>query len=129
MAYFKLFLSKKISQNFLSRTFQKLELQLDFFRAFFQDFGNKQMSTEELIRRKAQGLPLEEPVEHPAIPRGRGNWDGIPLNALSSKESLDPELEIVKSPVISTLKSSNAHKMVDSSKDRYYEVRIWTRSS
>ena len=81
------------------------------------------MSTEDLIRRKVQGLPLEEPVEIPAIARGRGNWDGIPLNALSTNE-LDPELEITKSPVISTLKASNAHKMVDSSKDRFYEVRI-----
>ncbi len=85
------------------------------------DFGSKELTAEELIRRKAKGEPLEEPVEHPVIARGRGNWDGIPLNTLSTEE-LDPNLQIVKSPVVSTLKSSNVHKTVDSSKDKYYEV-------
>ena len=50
----------------------------------FADFGMKELETEELIRRKAKGESLEEPVEQRVVSRGRGNWEGIPLNTLST---------------------------------------------
>ena len=60
----------------------------------FADFGTKELSTEELIRRKANGESLEEPVEQPVASRGRGNWEGIPLNTLATSD-LDPNLQVV----------------------------------
>ncbi|XP_063718344.1 coiled-coil domain-containing protein 180-like isoform X2 [Symsagittifera roscoffensis] len=87
------------------------------------NFGTKELSTEELIRRKANGESLEEPVEQPVASRGRGNWEGIPLNTLATSD-LDPNLQVVKSAVVSTMKSSDVHKTVDILKDKYFELFV-----
>ncbi|XP_075252069.1 coiled-coil domain-containing protein 180-like isoform X3 [Convolutriloba macropyga] len=122
------------------------------------NFGMKELETEELIRRKAKGESLEEPVEQPVVSRGRGNWEGIPLNTLSTASVMSQSpstltttaavaagtqlevssanagftiggdvglpVQVVRSPVVSTLKNSDVHKTVDTSKDKYYELFV-----
>ncbi len=75
--------------------------------------------TSELIKRRMQGLPLEDPEPEPLIKRGPGKWKGlIKYSILTEEKIVDSTASIV------TAKTTLAHKKTSDLTNEYYEVHL-----
>ncbi|KAL8612782.1 hypothetical protein ACOMHN_033452 [Nucella lapillus] len=74
--------------------------------------------TSELIRRKNMGEPLEDEEVKDALPRGKGNWLGIPSNQLVS-ENRPSKQQLT--PTVQTAKTTLGHSATAKARDSAYE--------
>ncbi|XP_076436919.1 coiled-coil domain-containing protein 180-like isoform X2 [Babylonia areolata] len=74
--------------------------------------------TSELIRRKNAGEPLEDDEDKDALPRGKGNWLGIPCNQLVL-ENRPTKLQLT--PTVQTAKTTLGHSATVKARDSAYE--------
>ena len=76
-------------------------------------------STSELIKRKIQGLPLDDPEPEPLIKRGPGKWSGLIKYNLFGNETNE---RLESSAGIMTAKTTLAHEKTINLTNEYYEV-------
>ncbi|KAK7495731.1 hypothetical protein BaRGS_00012951, partial [Batillaria attramentaria] len=74
--------------------------------------------TSELIRRKEVGEPLIDEDDRDALPRGKGNWLGMPLNQLVA-ENRPSKLQLT--PTVQTSKTTLGHSSTVKARDSAYE--------
>ncbi|XP_076092470.1 coiled-coil domain-containing protein 180-like isoform X4 [Mytilus galloprovincialis] len=77
----------------------------------------KKYPTSELIRRRNQGLPLEDDEDKNALPRGKNTWTGMPSNELVTEASAKPQL----TASVTTAKTTLGHTATITARDKAYQ--------
>ncbi|CAG2191023.1 unnamed protein product [Mytilus edulis] len=77
----------------------------------------KKYPTSELIRRRNQGLPLEDDEDKNALPRGKNTWTGMPSNELVTEASGKPQL----TASVTTAKTTLGHTATITARDKAYQ--------
>ena len=78
--------------------------------------------TSELIRRKGAGEPLEDDEDKDALPRGKGNWLGIPSNQLVAENRPG---KVSMTGTVQTSKTTLGHSATVKARDTAYEVNAF----
>lgn len=73
--------------------------------------------TSELIRRKNAGEPMEDEEDKDALPRGKGNWLGMPSNQLVAENR--PAKPLL-TPTVQTAKTTLGHSSTVKARDSAY---------